>query len=145
MLICHSSSIFPASILVTEWLEAHRNGVIAEQSSSPVSIGSMVLLNPCTQRSFKQIRPLLRYGLFKPSALLYQLRASRMVIRFCGRIVLDIFGSPVDYNNFDNVMLTLTTILNCKHRKVHAGMVLERFPRLNEKLCFFNNFYNPII
>lgn len=102
---------------MTEWLDA-KNDPSIKTENRPVEICSMVLINPCTHRPFRQIKPFLRESVFRPSAFFYKLRPSRVVIRFCGRFVLDVFGCPLNYNNFDNLMLTLTTILNCKQKTV---------------------------
>ena len=115
--------------------QARRQFSISTSQKSRIYFGSLILINVVSHKKNKLMNPVLKNSLYEPSAFFYQLKISRSVVRFCGKIYLDIFGSPVDYTNFDNTILTLTTVLrsNIKSLKLQ----LERITKTNLPILMF--------
>lgn len=114
---------------------ARRQFSVSTISKSKLYFGSLILINVVPHKSTKLLNPVLKNSLYEPSAFFYQLKISRSLVRFCGKIYLDIFGSPVDYSNFDNTVLTLTTVLRSNVKSLREQ--LERITKTNLPILMF--------
>lgn len=115
--------------------QARRQFSISTSQKSKIYFGSLILINVVSHKKNKLMNPVLKNSLYEPSAFFYQLKISRSVVRFCGKIYLDIFGSPVDYQNFDNTILTLTTVLRSNIKSLKQQ--LERITKTNLPILMF--------
>ena len=115
--------------------QARRQFSISTSQKSKIYFGSLILINVVSHKKNKLLNPVLKNSLYEPSAFFYQLKISRSVVRFCGKIYLDIFGSPVDYQNFDNTILTLTTVLRSNVKSLKQQ--LERITKTNLPILMF--------
>lgn len=115
--------------------EARRLFSFSTVQKSKIFFGSLILINVVSHKKNKLLNPVLQKSLYEPSAFFYQLKISRSVLRFCGKIYLDVVGSPVDYTNFDNTILTLTTVLRSNIKSLR--LQLERITKTNLPILMF--------
>jgi len=115
--------------------EARRLFSFSTVQKSKIYFGSLILINVVSHKRSKLLNPVLQKSLYEPSAMLYQLKISRSVLRFCGKIYLDVVGSPVDYSNFDNTILTLTTVLRSNVKSLRQQ--LQRISKTNLPILMF--------
>lgn len=109
MLVSHSSAIYPSTLL---WRD--------EQGPS---IKSITFISPAGHRRIKAMRPKIVTSVF---VRVYQNKLGRQVCRTFGTKVLSITGCPVRPDNMDTVILSATTMVYSKFRKLQESLEMLR-------------------
>lgn len=109
MLVSHSSAIYPTTLL---WRE-----------EADLTIKSITFISPAGHRRIKAMRPKIVTSVF---VRVYQNKLGRQVCRTFGTKVLSITGCPVRPDNMDTVILSATTMVYSKFRKLQESLELLR-------------------